>query len=59
MRRVCLFVFLGFYFSTLADAQTQELILPVALNGYTIQPVHYQTTISHPKHVAIGGGGDA
>ena len=45
MRRICLIAFLLICFSTLADAQTQELILPVALNGYTTQPIHYQTTI--------------
>src|SRR5436309_13619884 len=45
MRRICLIGFLLICFSTLADAQTQELILPVALNGYTTQPIHYQTTI--------------
>ena len=26
-------------------AQTQDLILPVALNGYVVPPLHYQTTI--------------
>src|SRR5256885_12710031 len=26
-------------------AQTQDLILPVVLNGYTVAPVHYQTII--------------
>src|SRR5215471_8625428 len=26
-------------------SQTQDLILPVALNGYTAPPVHYQTII--------------
>ena len=45
MRRMCLLASLGLCFSTLAAAQTQELILPVALNGYTAAPVHYQTTI--------------
>src|SRR5437762_14337124 len=45
MRRISLIGFLLICFSTLADAQTQELILPVALNGYTTQPIHYQTTI--------------
>jgi hypothetical protein len=45
MRRICLFAFLVFCFSTFAGAQAQELILPVALNGYTAQPIHYQTTI--------------
>jgi len=42
---MCLLASLGLCFSTLAAAQTQELILPVALNGYTAAPVHYQTTI--------------
>src|SRR5207244_10084946 len=33
-------------FSEIAFAQTtQELILPVALNGYVKAPVHYQTTL--------------
>jgi len=28
-----------------AFADTQDLILPIALNGYTTPPVHYQTII--------------
>lgn len=28
-----------------AQTQTQDLILPVVLNGYTVAPVHYQTII--------------
>jgi hypothetical protein len=27
------------------SAQTQDLILPIALNGYTVAPAHYQTII--------------
>src|SRR5213083_2465502 len=45
MRCMWLLASLGLCFSTLAAAQTQELILPVALNGYTAAPVHYQTMI--------------
>ena len=26
-------------------AQTQDLILPVVVNGYVVPPIHYQTTI--------------
>jgi len=32
-------------FATAGLAQTQELILPIALNGYTTPPVHYQTIV--------------
>ena len=32
-------------FPIAAAAQTQDLILPVVLNGYTVAPVHYQTII--------------
>jgi len=32
-------------FPVAAAAQTQDLILPVVLNGYTVAPVHYQTII--------------
>ena len=28
-----------------AQTQTQDLILPLVLNGYTVAPVHYQTII--------------
>src|SRR5262249_47339188 len=45
MFRCLLVTFLSLAFSIIAAAQTQELILPVALNGYTTPPVHYQTII--------------
>ena len=45
MFRFFLVAFLGFGFLTAAFADTQDLILPVALNGYTTPPVHYQTII--------------
>ena len=45
MRRSFLFTFFIVVSSTTAFAQTQDLILPVVLNGYTTPPVHYQTTI--------------
>jgi len=32
-------------FSGIGFAQTQDLILPVVLNGYVRPPIHYQTTI--------------
>ncbi len=32
-------------FSTFAAAQTQNLILPVVLNGSAVPPTHYQTTV--------------
>src|SRR5947207_12690752 len=32
-------------FPIAAAAQTQDLILPVVLNGYTVAPAHYQTII--------------
>jgi hypothetical protein len=32
-------------FAEIGLAQTQELILPVALNGYVKPPIHYQTTL--------------
>src|ERR1051326_6837368 len=32
-------------FSAMALAQTQEMILPVAVNGYVKPPIHYQTTL--------------
>jgi hypothetical protein len=32
-------------FPLAAAAQSQDLILPVVLNGYTVAPVHYQTII--------------
>src|SRR5262245_54171517 len=45
MFRCLLVTSLGLAFSTIAFAETQDLILPVALNGYTIPPIHYQTII--------------
>jgi hypothetical protein len=45
MSRIFLFVVVVVAFSTPVFAQTQDLILPVALNGYTTPPVHYQTII--------------
>src|SRR5690349_1864191 len=32
-------------FSTPIFAATQDLLLPIALNGYTTPPIHYQTII--------------
>jgi hypothetical protein len=32
-------------FPITASAQTQDLILPIVLNGYTVAPTHYQTII--------------
>src|SRR6516225_8103501 len=45
MFRNFMIAFIGLVFSTAAFADTQDLILPVALNGYTTPPVHYQTII--------------
>jgi hypothetical protein len=45
MFRFFVVAFLGLGFSTPAFADTQDLILPVAVNGYTTPPVHYQTII--------------
>jgi hypothetical protein len=47
MRRIVFFAFVVWSFAPngRAQSQTQELILPVALNGYTVRPVHYQTTL--------------
>ena len=45
MRWIPLVILLGLSFSTAAFAETQDLILPIALNGYTTPPVHYQTII--------------
>ncbi len=44
MKRL-LFPLLSIAFATSLFGQTQDLILPVALNGYTVPPVHYQTII--------------
>jgi hypothetical protein len=44
MRPVLLIALLALL-STSAFAATQDLILPIALNGYTTPPVHYQTII--------------
>jgi len=43
--RILLFVFLSVSFSATVFAQKQDLILPIALNGYTTPPIHYQTII--------------
>src|SRR5215831_6827067 len=43
--RSILFASILYLLPPAAFAQTKDLILPVALNGYTIPPVHYQTII--------------
>jgi len=43
-RNVALTAFL-LLFPIAAGAQTQDLILPVVLNGFTVAPMHYQTII--------------
>lgn len=45
MRQILLLLSLVPFSSTCVFGQTQELILPIVLNGYTTQPIHYQTTI--------------
>lgn len=45
MRQVFLLTSVVLFFTAGASAQTQDLILPIVLNGYTVAPVHYQTTI--------------
>lgn len=45
MRRFLPTALFVLFFSQAAFAQTQDLILPIALNGYTSPPVHYQTVI--------------
>src|SRR5262249_61800185 len=45
MRRILFVTIVGLFFSIAAFGDTQDLILPVALNGYTAPPVHYQTII--------------
>src|SRR6266705_1547838 len=45
MRRSFLFAFLALSFTVAGYAESQDLILPIALNGYTTAPVHYLTTI--------------
>jgi len=45
MFRFLLVTFLALVFSATAFAEAQDLILPVALNGYTTAPIHYQTMI--------------
>jgi len=44
MRHIALIVFVLFL-SVTASAQTQDLVLPIALNGYTTVPIHHQTII--------------
>jgi hypothetical protein len=43
--RILLATSLGLFLPAAAFAGTQDLILPIALNGYTTPPVHYQTII--------------
>ena len=43
--RLTLIASLVLLFPLAVFAQTQDLILPIALNGYTTAPTHYQTTI--------------
>jgi len=45
MRHLLIAVALSLAFAEIAQAQTQELILPVAVNGYVRPPIHYQTTV--------------
>jgi hypothetical protein len=45
MRRNVMLTALLLFFPIAAAAQTQDLILPVVLNGFTIAPMHYQTII--------------
>jgi hypothetical protein len=45
MRRILLAPIVALFFTPAALAQTRDLILPIALNGYTTPPVHYQTII--------------
>src|SRR4029453_10105826 len=45
MRRNVMLTALLLLFPIPAAAQTQDLILPVVLNGFTIAPMHYQTII--------------
>jgi len=54
MHRICMLAFLGFCSSTSAGAQTQELILPVALNGYTIHPRNPRLKIFAKMHDTRG-----
>lgn len=45
MRPILLVTIVGLFLLAPAFADTQDLILPIALNGYTAPPVHYQTII--------------
>jgi hypothetical protein len=45
MRRIFLATIFALFVSFAAFAQTRDLVLPIALNGYTTAPVHYQTII--------------
>src|SRR5436305_13432988 len=45
MRRILFGTIVGLFFSIAGFADTQDLILPIALNGYTTPPIHYQTII--------------
>jgi hypothetical protein len=44
MRRILFFCLFSFFTAT-AFAETRDLILPIAVNGYTTPPVHYQTIV--------------
>ena len=45
MHRNVMLTVLLLLFPIAAGAQTQDLILPVVLNGFTVAPMHYQTII--------------
>ena len=45
MRRILSALAIVVWLASRLSAQTQDLILPVALNGYTAPPTHYQTII--------------
>jgi len=45
MRRILFGTIVGLFFSIAGFADTQDLILPIAVNGYTTPPIHYQTII--------------
>ena len=45
MRRTVFSLVFASFFTVPLFSQTQDVILPVALNGYTAPPVHYQTII--------------
>src|SRR5712692_2623639 len=43
MRRLILVAWTLIAASQIASAQSQELILPIVVNGYVKQPIHFQT----------------